>query len=140
LRYGHDTESSLQYEQFEAAGIPTVDVDLATFVQANRRLDGFASVPAEVREQIEDYLRTRDVVALRNLRIKWSEFEWTRLIDTSTRQAFLVTAGTHPLPLIVNLGEPGGSEFTATTCADFDTARIESFMDSGATWLEMETE
>ncbi len=140
LRFGHDADRGHHYEQFEAADIPTVEVDLATFVQAKRQAAAFAAVPSGVRDLIEDYLRTRDVVALRELRVKWGEFGWTRLIDARTRQVFLVTAGSHPLPLIVNLGDAGECEFTATTCDDFGTAQIESFLDSNATWLEMETE
>ena len=136
-RFGQHVDNSLQQDQFQALGIPTIHVDLVEHLARSQRPTDKEAVTPELRDTIKLYSQTHDIVCLRKLQQQWPAIQWSHVVDRQSQRAFLL--GETPsgrLPLVVSLA--GTGENTQTVESEgWDRRQIERFINSAATWLEV---
>lgn len=91
-RYGYrqQTENRLQELQFNALEIPTRAVDLYQFLTNEARFGAAGEPQRELRDMVDRYVATHDIVTLQRLLTQWPEYRMLRLIDVDSRQGFLL--------------------------------------------------
>ena len=137
--YRQQTENELQRAHVSALDIPTVERSLFDHLVGLGKRTGAASVPADVRELIERYSATQDVVALHAAvsrgRDRGLRFE--RLIDPDSQRSFLLIHDRGSFPLVANIGVR--PVFPAGVMREplLDRERVAEFIRTRAVWLEI---
>ncbi len=83
-------DNQLQEAQFQAVGIPTVQATLEEYLTAARSANQRCVLPETLRCQIEEYAVYHDIVRLQQLCLQWPQFQFMRLLDVGSQQAFLL--------------------------------------------------
>jgi hypothetical protein len=139
--FRQQTANKVQEAQFRALDIPTVEEDLYEHLAAvpGTNVPGAPTdLPPELRQLVERYAVTQNVVALHTLLRRGGAFRFERVVDAGSQQAFLVIHGpAGRLPLVANL-VPVGADAAASVRAEALTREaVREFLDSRATWLEL---
>ena len=139
--YMQESGESLQASQFDVAAVNTVTVDLFDYLLGMERLPAMAVCPGEVVGAVNEYLRTRDTVALVNLTTHKRLSGLERLIDVNTQRAFLlVFLDEITYPVVFNLGlHARGSEVLVRE-GDFRREAITRFIRARKNRLEIITD
>ena len=129
FRYSqHDNES--QKSRFQQVGIDTIEDDVAQFLFANPQL--YQPVPDSLVEEVTAYLTTRDIIRLFRFQQHWSKFQWVRIVDTRSRQAFLVTRGSARLPIAINVGNRNRVPISPLRSQSNSARQLRAQLDSAA--------
>jgi hypothetical protein len=149
--FRQQADNHVQEAQFRGLGIPTVEADLYEHLAAavgrvsdpSGKKDGSETrpsteVPAGLRQLVERYVLTQDVIALHSVLRHGGACRFERVVDADSQQAFLVIRGPGDLPLLVANLVPVGAEAAAVVRAEALTReRVREFIDTRATWLEV---
>ena len=132
--------NDLQAAQFAVVGIETVQADLARYVSQwpiEEPTDDWP--PPELLEELRAYVANQDVVRLWRIRSEWPNVEFTRVLDESSGQPYLVFSKSRgTLPTALNLN---GSQYeTSRSCDITHTQAIRDYIRSRATWLKLRVE
>ncbi len=134
--YQQQTENKLMASQFNALGVDTQETSLYQVVSSTT-LAPSALLPAAFRSRLNDYLETQDIVVLSGIRSTWPKYLLTRLIDTDSKQAFLmVYAPDGNLVVVANLVPGKVEKPVRMPLAKVDRAIVAEFIESHAVWLE----
>ncbi len=138
--YQQQTENRLMASQFNALRVPTQEMPLYQVV-ANTTLAPSTLIPEALRSKLDRYLKTQDIIVLSEVRSVWPGYEMKRLIDTDSKQAFLLLyAPDGKLALVVNL-VPGKMEKSITApLVNVKQTVVAEFVESHAPWLEFKGE
>jgi hypothetical protein len=133
--YRQQTENRRLDAQFRSVGIETDESDFNGLLgAAGRRCS--RSVPMELRRRLMQYLTNQDVVLLYALKKDWPGYGFSRVIDSNSRQAFLIVSNPDgKMNAIVNLN-PRRPLQTVTMCPeDLSPTTAASFVDSRSALL-----
>lgn len=131
--FTQQTETTPQTLQARALGLPTVDTDLAAYLA--RHGNRLAALPQTVREGLVPYFDSQDIVVLHAVIARHPALRFERLLDPSSRQAFLaVKDGRGQLLGLVNLlaRDPAAEVRLAATAPPQSLA---PFANGRAAWL-----
>lgn len=130
--YRQQADNRVQESHFRAVGIATVAGDL--YERLRQARPGGAAVATELRRAVERYIADQDVVILHEITTRWPRVRFTRLIDESTQQAFLLIEAAGAAPLVARLSGPVEKGAVA---AALTAAAVGEYAGSRATWLEV---
>jgi hypothetical protein len=92
-------------------------------------------IPHQLKEQLRQYVQTRDVVQLYGICRSNSDWQLTRLLDGASGQAYLLIArDKNRFPTILNL--TGSVSDRAVTIDALDRRAVGTFIRSRARWLQ----
>jgi hypothetical protein len=76
--------------RFNAVGIETLRTDLYDYLHSLDSPARLNSLPSLLQQQLQLYLDSENVVALSELVETWPGYTWKRVIDSDSRQSFLI--------------------------------------------------
>jgi hypothetical protein len=149
--YHYPEEGSRLEVQLETLGIPTVREDVPTWLK--HRLDSGrrTRLPPALKETLDHYAATMDIVSLAKAQHIWPEFEFMGVMDRNTGTLLLTIAeDQRAAPVALNLrsrtivAEANGqskisslqSEVAEGGATTLDSRRIERFLARRSSWLE----
>ena len=108
-RYRSQADNVQQQAQFDLLGIPSITTDLSQQLNHARGIDVTAG---SLRTFVESWLRTQNVVQLRNLQLAAPHIKWQRIISGRYQQSFLVGwNGQRLVPFVSRLIDSPREEF-----------------------------
>ena len=133
--YRQQSENKSQENQFRSLGIANQEADIYKVAGAQQRWTHSDSLPADLRCQIEAYLKHHDIVLLHKIQSSWPDYVYKRVLDVSSRQAFLTVSDRRDkLISVVNLLPRSAQVVSIEKIHDLDK-RLAKFIESRATWL-----
>ncbi len=133
--YRQQTENKTQENQFRSLGIANQEADIYKVVGVEQSWTHSDSLPTELQRQIESYLKHHDIVLLHKIRSSWPNYVYKRVMDVSSRQAFLtVSDHRNKLISVVNLLPRSGQVVSIDKAQNLGN-RLAEFIESRATWL-----
>jgi hypothetical protein len=136
--YRQQVENNLLDAQVQAVGIPTVEESLYDYLARKPSAEASPDLSAKLRGLVQEYLRSQDVIVLHRLVARAKGFRFERLLDPGTQQAFLLLYGPKSgMPLIADLAPRSVENPSVVRSEGVDRARVEQFMQTRATWLEV---
>ena len=103
-RFREVAQRTLAQAQFDALQIPTVHAELLTHLEGLGLPPSGESCSELLREDLLAYLDHLDIVRLAQLQRDWPTYQFTRLLDSASGQAFLlVYPQPQQLPTVFNL-------------------------------------
>jgi len=137
-KYRQSMDNRLLLAQFETVGIPTVEADLYSYLSGRDDKPSFASLPDELRNSVEQYLRNYDIVSLRQITRQWHLSHLTRVIDHDSGQSFLlIAARLGAVPHVVNLTGWLGDAQRVVLIDGLTPELVQEFVESKSRWLEV---
>ncbi len=140
-KFREQSENNALAAQFEACDIPLIEQDLIDY------LSGYSStlesvqppqIPMALKNGLNEYANTFDVVKLYSTTKKYADWEFRRLVDHSSGQVFLIIEQENHLAGVLNL--TGFVSQNTMRLDKFDANQIESFVRSRALWLRPSAE
>lgn len=120
--------------QLAAAGVSIVKDDLRERLKKCLLSGRKTVIPPELRELLINYVGTMDVVLLVKALNGWPEFEYSAVLDRTSKQLFLLVASdTEALPVVLNL-RPRHVQLPTTGLTE--QGQIEQFVRSRSPLLE----
>jgi hypothetical protein len=124
--------------QFDACKVLTKNCSLWNGITAGNQPKQANQIhlPVALRDAIESYVQSYDVVQLYSIVNRFQDWNFTRILDDASAQAFLLVSnnnGQHPA--IVNLTGAVGDQTFQTENMDIDS--VSQFVRSRALWLEV---
>lgn len=136
MSFKQQTENKQQEAQFIAANVPTSQGGLYSHI-AQMPLGYSTELSSELKAQLRQYLKEQDVLLLRAISREWPNYVFERLIDSNSKQAYLLIKNTrHQLLLVMNLSALGPEKSMSIQPRTLDRAAIYRFTGSRAAWLE----
>ncbi len=130
--YRQQDENRWQNAQFQAVEIPSWSTDLYQFLDRQR---DWRQAPDGMKDDVAAYLRQPDVVRLAQIKGHWPGWTWRRLLDTNSKQAFLVASDAQQrLALVANLAPRGEDSVTLDRSQLWDS--LARYLARRAAWLE----
>ncbi len=138
-RFRQQAENYAMAAQFNACGIPSLEVNLLSHLlgQYSTRQIGPSSnaIPEPLKMELQQYVRTRNVVQLLQITRNYPQWQFTRLIDNASGQAYLlITHSAESFPVVLNLTGAVSERTVRTETFDRDT--LTHFLRSRALWLQ----
>lgn len=122
---------------WRALEIPTLETDVNQWLlsQASRR--SASDFPEDLRQILDYYTATLDIVALKQALNRWPEFQFSRLSDISTQQTYLaITMAPETRPVLLNLNPRRSEEsIVPSESSVSDQDKIRQFMQRRQAWL-----
>ncbi|MBC8412865.1 poly-gamma-glutamate biosynthesis protein PgsC/CapC [bacterium] len=133
--YRQQTDNLSQHAQFRSLGIHTDEKNMPDFL-GNMKTGSSSNVPKQLPDMIMKYIETQDIITLKKL-IKVSPgIEISRLIDTSSKQSFLIVKQNERLILVANLFPRSGEKARNVSTARPGRQDIADYIFSRAAFLE----
>lgn len=126
-----------QVKQFIALGIPTSDKDLLTFLEPFLNSDHVKKLPDELVKLLDEYVATKNIIILRALQDRWRDYKFTRVIDISTQQSFLVIQEDSNLLGVVNISS-AATKSTPLKCVKLTENMVYKYISYCSRWLIFE--
>lgn len=123
---------------FSALKIASISENLYTFLIEQRTpvLPGSAAIDiSRLQDHIADYIHSYDILALQNLIGQWPTLTFNLIIDTSSKQAFLVAMTKTGQPLLVANLHPLKENPIYHLTPSFTKSDMNRYIDSRAMWL-----
>ncbi|MEW6350999.1 MAG: poly-gamma-glutamate biosynthesis protein PgsC/CapC [Thermodesulfobacteriota bacterium] len=138
FHYFQQTENINQNQQFAALGIQTDETDLHEFLQHKElptiSLEG---VP-DLKQAVSQYMETQDIVLLASMLKQWPRFSYRRIIDTDSKQSFLVIlTSTDELVAVANLYPLHKATAMTIRKANLDRRSVSNYIESRTAWLSV---
>ena len=136
--YRQQSENRQHQAQFAALGLEDSEMDLAAFVMQKRARSQHHLVDSLV-VQVDDYVAHADIVSLRALMHSWRGYTFSRMVDSNTRQAYLLIrkAKNKQLVALVNLAPTTQQRLKLSPTVQ-DQKAIQEFIDRRQAWLTFE--
>ena len=139
LQYRQQTDNRQLDGQMKALNISRYDQDLYSFITTNSFTAKNPGLPTELEKLIQDYLASHNIVQLDKTIQKYEGYRFSYLLDTSSKQAFLVIG--HPsggTVAIVNLHPRDLNGSRNIEINAMSRAEIINFVESRIAWLKFE--
>ena len=134
--YRQQSENKAQEAQFRMLDIPNVDGDLYVEVGAADQWTASELMPKALRDELELYLVNYDIILLYRIRVQWPEYQFKRIVDANSRQAFLSVSDRSAKVISVMNLLPRSQRLVAISETENLNSRLAEFIESRATWLE----
>ena len=133
--YRQQTSNRLYAAQFESLSINTQYGSLHDHLLTS----GMARqhVPDGLRDQLINYLNTRDIVQLAAIKRNWSDWHFERFLDQNTQQSYLLVKSPEQVTVLVMNLEPLLNRVVMQVETPLKRNAIETFIARRATWLEV---
>ncbi len=138
-RTGYRQQDSVRQEalRFSSLGIETTEHDLGSFVVTKRSISPAEPLPGGLRDAIQRYQRTSDIVTLARIRDHWPAYYLERVIDRDSRQSFLALSDQlGRLQLVANLNPRGREQIISVSSEKPELASIRRFIETRSALLE----
>jgi len=120
--------------QLEAAGISIAQDDLKGLLKERLASGRKTVIPPELRDLLLNYVKTTDVVLLIKAVNAWPQFNYSAVLDRTSRQLFLlIGTDSEALPVVLNI-RPRQVQIAAETGTDLE--RLDRFLRSRSPVLE----
>ncbi|MDH3600030.1 MAG: poly-gamma-glutamate biosynthesis protein PgsC/CapC, partial [Candidatus Tectomicrobia bacterium] len=140
-RYRQQSQNRWQEAQFNALHIPTLEADLSSYIAEQSAGAEATPLPDALQEHLMRYIRSQDIIYLRQLIRDWPSYQFERLLDMHSQQAYvLVYRNYTELALIANLSPKTPDTTVRTVPGRQDGTDIRQFVDTHARWLEWAAE
>ena len=140
-KFRQQVETDNLSAQFIACGLPTIHRSLwqhLSLLAERSENQPPTHFPTELRTGLEDYARSHDIVELSSITDRFDEWRFSRLIDASSGQAYLlIQHADRTVPVVMNLTGFIGSQ--TKHCDSLKKSEVESYIQSRAMWLEVES-
>ncbi len=137
-RYRQQSLNRLQEAQFRALQLSTIEAELSAHITAQSDIGQSDRLPGTLRNHLMNYIKSQDIIHLRQLALNWPSYRFQRVVDTRSQQAYLLVYRdmTH-LALVVNLSlkTPEYTVQQPILAHDLQPA-IRRFVDARSRWLE----
>ncbi|MGN7613547.1 poly-gamma-glutamate biosynthesis protein PgsC/CapC [Magnetococcales bacterium HHB-1] len=134
--YRQQVDNLVQEARFRALGIVTQKADLVSLIK-KAPLGDARVFPEDLRQLIRNYMDNWDVVALSQILERWPHYQFKRIVDFDSAQAFLLISNDQKqLDMVVNL-VPRQPDKRYYHHANADDQNIRRFVDQRAGWLEI---
>ncbi len=141
-KFREQSENNALAAQFEVCELPTVQrglidylMDLDVSPDARTAIDSATPIPNELRRELREYVDNFDVVKLLNVTQEFRDWNFVRLVDGVSGQAFLLISRTPTeFPTVLNL--TGYVADRTITLKSLDPDQVNVFIRSRALWLE----
>lgn len=137
-RFRQQSENYALAAQFHTCDIPTHEVNLlGHLLDQSAVVDPAARqrIPQSLKTALELYVQTNDVVRLYNIKQTYANWQFTRLVDRTSGQAYLVVRReSDQLPTLLNL--TGSVSNRSIDFHQVDRETVTAFIRSRAMWLE----
>jgi|FLOH01.1.fsa_nt_gi gamma-polyglutamate biosynthesis protein CapC len=133
--FRQQTGNSIHENQFQALGITTVEQDLFTTIDINKKHYFYLS--DLYKTQMQSYIETHDIIVLENIMHQWPQLSYKRIIDLNSKQSFLlVFQKPDRLAAVINLFPRDiGSKFTMDA-TQMDPMKMSDYIYGRISWLE----
>jgi hypothetical protein len=142
-KFREQSDNNSLAAQFEACGLATIQTDLVEYLTKQQQVyepthgSGIRAtpLPEQLKGELRNYVDSLDILKLMDLTRRFDQWSFTRLLDGSSGQAFLlVSRQADELPTVLNLtGYVGEHAFQLT---DVNAKTINAFIRARALWLE----
>lgn len=120
--------------QLEALHIPIARDDLKSALDRRLASGRRTRLPPGLRDLLDQYVATTDIVSLQRALSEWPNFEFSGLFDRNSQQVLLLIAEDRAaLPVVLNL-QPRQTQVQAWTVNEGE--RIDLFLASRSSWLD----
>lgn len=120
--------------QLQGLRIPIVSDDLKSWLKSRLTAGRKTTIPPELKELLDHYIATMDIVSLQKAVRGWPNYEFSALLDRNTRQLLLlISEHGSAVPVVLNL-RPRQAPMTASALSESE--RIDLFLASRSRWLE----
>jgi hypothetical protein len=134
--YEQQTENRIQDQQFDALNIGTNHADLFQTITDSKPCASGAQIPPAMIRVLGDYMETGDIVCLSKLLDQFTNHNFERLIDISSKQSFmLVRSDDGCLLAVANLLPLNSSTTMEFNEAGLDRMVVQEFVNSRFAWL-----
>lgn len=143
IKFRDQADNNALAAHFEACGLPTVQQDLTEYLTRHELMheptvdSGVRATPLpdQLKCDLHAYVDSFDILKLINLTRQFDQWNFTRLLDSKSGQAFLlVSKHADEFPTVLNLTGYIGEH--AIQLTDVDPKTINAFISSRALWLE----
>ncbi len=135
--YRQQNENGLQAAHFNGLEIPSLEQDVGVYLGQQAAFRANTQLPDDLRHLLAQYLAEQDVLRLQQAlgRSRALGFQWARLLDRNSKQAFLVVKDAHNRPFaVVNLAART-QETTYIDPALPIAGQVTEFINQRKTWL-----
>jgi len=120
--------------QLQGLRIPVASDDLKTWLKSRLTSGSKTTIPPELKEVLDHYVATMDIVSLQKAVKGWPDYEFSALVDRNTRQLLLlISERGSALPVVLNL-RPRQTQLNGGALSESE--RIDLFLASRSPWLE----
>jgi gamma-polyglutamate biosynthesis protein CapC len=120
--------------QLQTLGVPVRRDDLKTWLNAQLESGRKTKLPPELRNLLDHYVATMDIVSLQKALKEWPDFQFSAVVDRNSEQLLLlISEKQSSVPVVLNLRPRQAPALTAVAS---DTERINRFLASRIAWLE----
>jgi hypothetical protein len=136
MKFRESDDNLATQAQFLAAAIPTVRGDLYDVLATLPAVSATSEPSTQLREAVEQYLLTQDVVRLVDLRQRYADYEFQHVIDRRSEQSFLlISKEPTRLPWVVNVTGFLGDANRTVVGDELSDAIVSRFVDDQAAWM-----
>jgi hypothetical protein len=120
--------------QLQALRIPIALDDLKACLKPRLSSGRKTRIPEALKEVLDHYIATMDIVSLQRALKEWPGFEYSALVDRNSRQLLLlISENQSTVPVVLNL-RPRQTPMPLASLSE--TERIDLFLASRSPWLE----
>jgi hypothetical protein len=141
-KFSEQSDNIAMESQFKACGVSSIEMGLIEYLQQQASLNSHPNhlplrvtpLPGELQSELVRYVDSSDILILMNLLQEFPSWNFARLVDGSSGQAFLlISQQGDDVPSVLNLT----GHVSAQTCPfdPTDTAAIDEFVRARALWL-----
>ena len=141
LNFRQQDLSRQENARFRSLDITTSERDLGAFIVQESSIGRSAALPPLLRETIQRYQVSGDIVTLARLDSSWPGYRWERVIDRDSRQSFLTVFDRQArLMLVANLNPNRLDAAVRTSRERPDRMTIARFIETRSALLEFGVE
>lgn len=138
--YRQQTENRTLLSHFSLLQIPTKETDLYNYLTQDHTPAATApeDIPlAMIQDLIADYIRSNDILILQKVVISWPAITFENVLDTRSRQSFLVVMTAENQPLMAANLLPLRDDFSMKLSTSLTRTEFRNFIDSRCMWLSI---
>ncbi|NNK14347.1 MAG: hypothetical protein HKP52_08920 [Desulfofustis sp.] len=137
LQYRQQTSNRQLDGQMKALNISRHDQDLFSFIKTNGQASKNLELPEEMELIIQEYLASHNIVLLHKALERFPRYRFSQLIDTSSKQVFLVIDQPHHgAAAIVNLYPRDMNGTLGVEINSMSREDVANFVESRIAWLK----
>ncbi|NNF46714.1 MAG: hypothetical protein HKN69_08070, partial [Desulfofustis sp.] len=137
LQYRQQTSNRQLDGQMKALNISRHDQDLFSFIKTNGQVGKNLELPEEMELIIQEYLASHNIVLLHKALERFPRYRFSQLIDTSSKQVFLVIDQPHHgAAAIVNLYPRDMNGTLGVEINSMSREDVANFVESRIAWLK----